>query len=222
VNEAEHISRLRAFAHWFAMNGGHMTEECKDALTLLADYDALKARLAEAERDFVATCSLHAHVGLEAEVAALRERLAEAERQLTDTAVIAQERCTRLAEAERDAERYQWLRANNKVGGRCCIELECDPPELCTCETGHKPHELDAAIDAARADKGGRHPSTQMTLDRVAAETDAAMRAKFAEADGAGESTRTCKSCGFVAKSDGWLNCPRCTAAATPPAGVKP
>ena len=50
MNEAEHISRLRAFAHWFAMNGGHMTEECKDALTLLADYDALKARLAEAER----------------------------------------------------------------------------------------------------------------------------------------------------------------------------
>ena len=49
MNEAEHISRLRAFAHWFAMNGGHMTEECKDALTLLADYDALKARLAEAE-----------------------------------------------------------------------------------------------------------------------------------------------------------------------------
>jgi hypothetical protein len=46
VNEAEHIDRLRAFAHWFAMNGGHMTEECKDALTLLADYDALKARLA--------------------------------------------------------------------------------------------------------------------------------------------------------------------------------
>ena len=164
-------------------------------------HTALVVKQLEAyERDFVATCSLHAHVGLEAEVAALRER---------------------LAEAERDAERYQWLRANNKVGGRCCIELECDPPELCTCETGHNPHELDAAIDAARADKEGRHPSTQMTLDRVAAETDAAMRAKFAEADGAGESTRTCKSCGFVAKSDGWLNCPRCTAAATPPAEVK-
>jgi hypothetical protein len=42
-----------------------------------------------------------------------------------------------------------------------------------------------------------------------------------ARADGAGEDTRTCKSCGFVAKSDGWLNCPRCTAAATPPAEVK-
>jgi hypothetical protein len=41
-------------------------------------------------------------------------------------------------------------------------------------------------------------------------------------AGGAGEDTRTCKSCGFVAKSDGWLNCPRCTAAATPPAEVKP
>jgi hypothetical protein len=38
---------------------------------------------------------------------------------------------------------------------------------------------------------------------------------------GEGEGTRTCKSCGFVAKSDGWLNCPRCTAAATPPAEVK-
>jgi hypothetical protein len=47
VNETEHIDRLRAFAHWFAMNGGHMTEECKDALTLLADYDALKAQLPE-------------------------------------------------------------------------------------------------------------------------------------------------------------------------------
>ena len=83
------------------------------------------------------------------------------------------------------------------------------------------PRDWMITYDAARADKGGRHPSTQMTLDRVAAETDAAMRAKFAEADGAGESTRTCKSCGFVAKSDGWLNCPRCTAAATPPAEVK-
>ena len=50
VNEAEHIDRLRAFAHWFAMNGGHMTEECKDALTLLGEYDVLKARLAVTER----------------------------------------------------------------------------------------------------------------------------------------------------------------------------
>ena len=53
----------------------------------------------------------------------------------------------------------------------------------------------------------------------IAASCVAALDA--ARADGAGESTRTCKSCGFVAKSDGWLNCPRCTAAATPPAGVK-
>ena len=47
VHMSEHIDRLRAFAHWFAMNGGHMTEECKDALTLLGEYDVLKARLAE-------------------------------------------------------------------------------------------------------------------------------------------------------------------------------
>ena len=54
------------------------------------------------------------------------------------------------AEVERlrkDAERYRWIRTNNKVGGKCTIELECDPPELCTCEVGHKPHELDEAID---------------------------------------------------------------------------
>lgn len=47
----------------------------------------------------------------------------------------------------RDAARYRWIRANNKVGGKCTIELECDPPELCTCEVGHKPNELDDAID---------------------------------------------------------------------------
>lgn len=48
-----------------------------------------------------------------------------------------------------DAARYRWIRHHNKVGGKVTVELECDPPELCTCETGHKPHELDEAIDAA-------------------------------------------------------------------------
>lgn len=47
-----------------------------------------------------------------------------------------------------DAARYRWIRQHNKVGGKVTVELECDPPELCTCETGHKPHELDEAIDA--------------------------------------------------------------------------
>lgn len=54
-----------------------------------------------------------------------------------------------LAGVELDATRYRWIRHHNKVGGKVTVELECDPPELCTCETGHKPHELDEAIDAA-------------------------------------------------------------------------
>ena len=61
----------------------------------------------------------------------------------------------RLAAAERDAERYQWLR-DSPVEEVDCALLDRIPTEW------------DAAIDAARADKGGRHPSTQMTLDRVA------------------------------------------------------
>lgn len=46
---SEHIDRIRAFAHWIAQGKGHATQEAVDAMALLADYDALAARLAEAE-----------------------------------------------------------------------------------------------------------------------------------------------------------------------------
>jgi hypothetical protein len=45
---SEHIDRIRAFAHWIADGKGHATQEAVDAMTLLADYDALAARLTEA------------------------------------------------------------------------------------------------------------------------------------------------------------------------------
>ena len=50
------------------------TLSCKDnpLVQAQAEVAALRHKLRHYERDFVATCSLHAHVGLEAEVATLR------------------------------------------------------------------------------------------------------------------------------------------------------
>lgn len=55
----------------------------------------------------------------------------------------------RLAEAERDAGRYRWLRgetAKGPVDGKANIEMQ-DPNDDCAVDVGHTPDDLDAAID---------------------------------------------------------------------------
>ena len=49
---SDHIDRIRAFLYWRSLNPdkSHASPEAEDAIALLADYDALAARLAEAER----------------------------------------------------------------------------------------------------------------------------------------------------------------------------
>lgn len=47
---SENHARLRAFAHYYNKGSAVASDELRDAMDLLRDYDALATKLAEAER----------------------------------------------------------------------------------------------------------------------------------------------------------------------------
>lgn len=150
------------------------------------EIESLRSRLAavEAENDEIAAKwndVVNSKYEALARLAAAEARLAEAFTLASDHLTDLDGCRTRLSAAEKDAERYRWLRirllAKDINEGFCCIDEDEAP-------------DVDAAIDA--------HLAAAREWEKP--------------------STRTCQSCGFTATSDGWLNCPRCTAAVTPTA----
>lgn len=62
MSEPEHIARLRAFRHWAQSGNGYASVELADALALLADYDALRQRVAGLEANLDARRNIHRYV----------------------------------------------------------------------------------------------------------------------------------------------------------------